>query len=60
MRHSVGGIAHRDRPNTGFLYHALNQTHGLMALRSDRQQKKDVDSCGFDPGNQFWNGFGDQ
>lgn len=43
MRHAVGGIAHGDGPQTGFLGHALNQTHGLMAFGSDRQQKKDID-----------------
>ena len=39
VRHSVGGITHRDGGNAGFLYQALNQTHGLMAFRSDRHQE---------------------
>jgi hypothetical protein len=39
VRHSVGGIAHRDRGNSRFLDQALNQTHGLMTFRSDRHEK---------------------
>ena len=31
-----------------------------MAFRSDRHQEEDVDPCGFDPGNEFWNRFCDQ
>ena len=39
VRHSIAGIAHRNSGNSRFLDQALNQTHGLMAFRSDRHQK---------------------
>ena len=60
VSHSLGGIARRDSGNSGFLYQTLNQTHGLMTFRSDRHQEEDVDPCGFDLGNEFWNRFCDQ
>jgi hypothetical protein len=60
MSHSVGGISHRDSGNSRFLHQALNQTHGLMTFRSNRHQEEDLDPCGLDSGNEFWNRFCDQ
>lgn len=43
LRHPLGFVSHGDRAKTGFLRSALDQTDGLMALGSDRDQKEDVD-----------------
>ena len=43
LRHTLGFVPHGDRAKTGFLRSALNQTDGLMAFGSDRDQKEDVD-----------------
>ena len=43
LGHPLGLVAHGDGADPGFLCQALNQTHGLMALGSDRHQEEDVD-----------------
>jgi len=43
-----------------FLNNPLNQTHDLMALRSDRHKEKDVDRLGLYPRNELGYRFFDQ
>jgi hypothetical protein len=42
LRHALGVVPHGNRAKTGFLRSALDQTDGLMAFGSDRDQKEDV------------------
>src|SRR5208283_846055 len=58
--HSVGRVPHGDGRYPRFLNHPLNQTHGLMALRSDRHKEKDVDRLGLYPRNELRNRLFDQ
>lgn len=58
--HVVGHVAHGNSADSGFLYHALNQTHGLMALGSNRHQEQHIDPCCLDPANKLRNSVRDQ
>lgn len=53
--HPVGRVPHGNRRYPRFLDHPLNQTYGLMALRSDRYKEKDIDRLGLYPHNEFGN-----
>jgi hypothetical protein len=43
LSHALWFVPHRDGVKTGLLRSALDQTDGLMAFGSDRDQKEDVD-----------------
>jgi hypothetical protein len=60
VSHTIGRVARRDGGNPRFFYQTLNQTHGLMTLRSDRHQKNDVDSRSYNQGYKLWNCFCNQ
>ena len=47
--HPVGHVPHGDCRYPRFLDRPLNQTHGLMALRSDRHKEKEVNRLGLYP-----------
>ncbi len=48
-RHPVGRVPHGDGRYPCVFDHPLNQTHGLMAFRSDRHKEKDVNRLGLNP-----------
>ena len=46
--HAIGRVPHGDSRKSRFLCHPLDQTHGLMALGSDRHQEQDIDPLGLE------------
>jgi|WetSurMetagenome_2_1015567.scaffolds.fasta_scaffold133472_2 hypothetical protein len=60
LRHGLGFVPHGNRAKTGLLRSALDQTDGLMAFGSDRDQKEDVDRGRLQFLQQLRDGFGEQ
>ncbi len=60
VSHPVGRVAEGDGGYSRLLHQALNQTHGLMTLGSNRHQKECIDPCRLDAGNKFGDRLCDQ
>ena len=60
MAHAVSHIAYRYGGNSGCFDLTLNQTHGLMAFRSDRHQEQHIHAGRPDPVDELRDSLGNQ
>jgi hypothetical protein len=59
-RRDLDDLRDRDGAQPGFVEHALDQSHGLLADRSSGSEQNQIDAVGGEPGGDCWSGLLDQ
>jgi hypothetical protein len=56
-RRDLDDLRDRDGAQPGFVEHALDQSHGLLADRSSGSEQNQIDAVGGEPGGDCWSGL---